>query len=294
MRLRTLTSDVLVKKSKKNAQLTVAEANRTYFVILGTTRASLGTLGGLAFLILFLLGLMNVSMFAKLEGYGIFSYILSAHVVMIWICSGLIVLSVFKRLIYRFQVFFSWVMTGLALGLVYSLCMLTLPLAVYPPGGDGRLVVTPFNVAGVCTVLLLAGATVVHVMLLRHRLRVGHSQNRTIGNLVAVSGSNRGRIFWITFGLVLVVPNVLTLGQYVLNSIGAIALLVFACVMTSLPVEFAYLAFLKSKDRIYWEGRPRPMPRRERIRLAKKVCLWLVIVVVAVGLFWVLAKFVRF
>jgi hypothetical protein len=209
-------------------------------------------------------------------------------------CAGLLVLSVFKRLIYRFQVLFSTVMTALAGGLVYSACMLFLPYAVYSPTAGKDFVTTLFNIVGVCTVVLLAGTTVVHVFLVRHRLRVGHSQNRTIGNLVAVSGSNRSKIYLITFGVALVVPNVLTLGQYFLNTVCMVGLVFLACVTPSLPVEFAYLAYLKSKDRVYWEGRPRPMPRRERIRLAKKVSMWVLIAAAALGLFWVFAKYVRF
>ncbi|HWV46139.1 MAG TPA: hypothetical protein VN039_09000, partial [Nitrospira sp.] len=226
------------------------------------------------------------------KGYEVLSYVTAANVVVIWISAVVLVLSLFKKLIYRFQVFFSSVMAVMAVGLVYTMCSLSLPIATLTRARGELFYAAFFNIAGLVTVGLLAGATVVHVLLLRRRLRVGHSEKRTIGNYVAVSRANISKMLWINFGVVaLVVPNVLTSGKFLLNFIGIIALIVFACVMTSLPVEFAYLAYLKSKDRVYWETPPRGRSKQERLRVAKKAGLWVFGVAAALTLFWVLAKY---
>lgn len=51
--------------------------------------------------------------------------------------------------------------------------------------------------------------------------------------------------------MVALVPNIVTQGQYLTNTVGMLALLTFVVVMPSLPVELTYLAYLKSKDREY-------------------------------------------
>lgn len=280
---------------KKKEALTVAEANRVYFLALASTRASLERLALLAILIIVVLGILNIGPLnapSRYNGYEVVSYVVAANVVIIWISAVVLVLSLFKKLIYRFQVFFSTLMAVMAVGLVYSICSLSLPIATLT-GARGELFYAVFfNIAGLVTVVLLAGSTVVHVLLLRRRLRVGHSEKRTIGNYVAVSRANISKMLWINFGVVaVVVPNVLTSGKYVQNSVGIIGLIFLACVMTSLPVEYAYLAYLKLNDRVYWETPPRGSSKQERLRVAKKVGLWVFGVAAALVLFWVLAKY---
>lgn len=207
-------------------------------------------------LIAILLGVVNIGPlrpFTGLKGNEVLSFVCDTNVVVIWVCAGFLILSMFKKLIYRFQVLFSAVMAAMAVGLVYSVCLLALPMATLIQTRAEAFSATLFTVTGLSTVVLVAGATAVHVFLLRRRLRLGHSQSRTLGNIVAVSGSNTSKTFWITLGVVMLVPNVLTLGEYLPNTIGVALLVFFACVTTSLPVEFAYLAYLKSKDRVYWE-----------------------------------------
>lgn len=272
-------------------KLTVAEANRAYFIVLAGTRGSLDTLAVLAILIIFFLGIISVGPLnasSVFSGYTLFSLLSTVHVTLIWLCSGFLILSMFKKLIYRFQAFFSTAMSALAAGLVYCLCLTAVLIAAFVSVREKQLSVMLFHIVGAAAVALVVGATAVHVVLLRRRLRVGHSEARTIGNIVAVSGSNRSKMFWIILAVVAVVPNVLTLGQYLQNSLGVIGLIVFVCVTPSLPVEFAYLAYLKSKDRAYWEARPAPRSKRERLRIAKKAGWWVFGIVAGIALIRVL------
>lgn len=279
----------------KNNKAAVAEANRVYFRALANTRASMGNLSGLAILTVVLLAVVNLGPLnvpSGFRGYEILSYVAVADFVVICISVTVAVLAVIKSLLYRFQVFFSAVMGVMAACLVYSICLLALPFVTLLQARGEALHATAFAIGGLITLALLAASTSVHVWLLRRRLRVGHSEKRTIGNYVAVSGSNRSKMFWIIFGVVAVVPNLLTGGQYLGNFLFAMMLIFFACVTPSLPVEFGYLAYLKSKDRDYWERRPRPLPRRERLLLARKVVIWVLGIAAALALFWVLAKYV--
>jgi hypothetical protein len=59
-------------------------------------------------------------------------------------------------------------------------------------------------------------------------------------------------------------------------------------VLTSLPVEFGYLTYLKSRDRKYWEQRPpkvvvsRAQKRAQKTATLKKVGKWTVIVLAVI------------
>lgn len=251
----------------------------------------MGTLPVLAVLIMVILGALRfwLDVPSEVRSHEVLWFVRDFNVVLIGVSAVFFVLFFFVRLIYRFQVFFSTAMAGLALVVVYTMCLMCLCIATLPQKRTAPFSATWFSIGGCVALLVLVGATTVHVLMLRHRLRVGHSQERTIGNYIAASGSNRSKILWITFGVVAVVPNVLTSGEYLANSFGALALVFFACVTPSLPVEFAYLAYLKAKDRIYWEARPPRMPVEERRRLIRKIVLWVVGIAVAIAAFWIFA-----
>ncbi|MFJ3393362.1 hypothetical protein [Leifsonia aquatica] len=278
--------------AKKKKKLTVADANRTYFVVLANTRASMGSLAALALLTMGILGLVNFVFFntSRFPGVGFIACVSGANLAMIWAGAVVLLSSMFRRLVYRFQVSFSIVMAVMAAMLVYSICLLALPFTVYVKALGEDAFVVSLSVAAIVATVLLVGSVLVHVLLLRRRLRVGHSESRTMGNFGAVSGSNRSKRYWIILAVVAIVPNVLTWGQYLSNTFAVAMLLLFVCVTPSLPVEFAYLAYLKSKDRVYWERRPRPSPRAERLRVAKKVGLWVFGIVAAWGVVWTSGK----
>lgn len=245
----------------------VAEANRAYFVAFANSRASLGRLPALALLVGFLLLVCNIGPLnapKEYRGYEALSNLSGANVILIWLCVIVLGLSMFKSLTHRFQIISSAFMTGMAVMLVYALCLLTLPIATLLQARGEPIYAILFDVGGLLTVVLVVCATIVHVVLLRRRLAVGHSERRTIGNFRAVSSSSRWKVFWVACGVALIVPNAVTQGQYVGNTLGAAALIVLAAVMPGLAVECAYLTHLKATDRVYWERLPDAMRQQHR------------------------------
>jgi hypothetical protein len=246
----------------------VAEANLVYFQALAHSRASLTGLGPLTFVTIFILGLdtgvgLNSLIWEGAEEYrGPFI----AHLVFLGLMGVIVLVSLFRKLLYRFQVLFSAVFAVMAAVMVYSICFLGVVLSSFDGVRARGFSPELFALVGVPAAMLLAGAVVVHVWLLRRRLRVGHSEKRTMGNFQAVSRASRVRTFWITFSLiaVLAVPNVLTLGKFLTNTVGVAGLLLFVLATPSLPVECTYLAVLKARDRRYWEKLPRRKRRQRR------------------------------
>lgn len=279
-----------------NQRFSPEDANRAYFRALAHSRGSLGQLAALAILNIVLLGILSYFFNPPraVQGHELLWSIRDINSVLIGISLVVLILSMFRRLLYRFQTVSSIVMAFGALAMVYSVCLLTLPVVTFVDSKQDAYLVEVFIVSGLAASVIVAAATAVHIILLRRRLRTGHSDKRTIGNYVAASGSNRSKIMWITFGVAAVVPNVVTSGQYLINSLGAIGLVFFACVLPSLPVELGYLAHMKAKDDAYWEVRPPGMPVGERRRLTRKVILWALGIVVALTAFWVLAKYLHF
>ncbi|MEO7017105.1 MAG: hypothetical protein ABI067_11265, partial [Leifsonia sp.] len=222
------------------------------------------------------------------------------HLVVIALSVLVGVLSLLKGWVFRFQVFASSLTVFFAvIGWVYAVCFLPLGMAstVEDPEWSfaGGVMVSGERLAlfAVIGSMYVCGATFVHVLLLRKRLREGHSEKRTMGNYLAASSVYSSKSLWIIFGVAVTGPNVLTGGQYVLVTVGSLGFLLFASVLTSLPVEFGYLTYLKSRDKKYWEQRPpkvvvsRAQKRAQKTTTLKKVGKWTlialaVIVVIAV------------
>lgn len=259
-------------------------ANETYFITLAESRASLVNLPVLAFVNAAILSLLTFTIVASIAFYAgspPFLFLYYAHLAVLGLSGVVMLLSFFRSLIFRFQVFFSSVLAVFAAILVYTTCMLPIAMITLEiREGYGMFDLAIFPVVGVVGLLYVFGATAVHVWLLRKRLREGHSEARTLGNLTAASNVYNSKSLWIIFAAVMIIPNVLTQGQYLWNMFGVLGLLLFATVVPSLPVEFTYLAYLKSQDRRYWDFRP---PKRVRTKkqvhaILKKVALWVGIV----------------
>lgn len=283
--------------AERHVERTVAESNRTYFLALAATRGALSNLRLLAILTAVFFGLdtfVGLNALIYYEGARSYLPLFNAHVVFLGLSVFLVMLSSFKRLIHRYQAFFSYVMAGLAALMVYGICMMTLTLTSFDGARGQGLNSALFGMVGAATAVLVAGSAVVHVWLLRRRLRAGHSEKRTMANFEAISKASRSKTLWIAFAFVMIVPNVVTQGQYFLNTFGAISLVFLAVVLPSLPVELTYLAYLKSHDRGYWERLPRLSAKRrqalkvERLRLAKRAVMWVLIAIALVALIWVL------
>ncbi|MEY9952741.1 hypothetical protein [Leifsonia sp. EB34] len=259
-------------------------ANQTYFITLAESRASLVNLPMLAFVNAALMSLLTFTIVASMAFYvgsRSFLFLYYAHLAVLGFSAVVFLVSLVRPLTFRFQVFFSSLLAVFATLLVYTLCLMGLGMITnVTRGGYTMFDLAVFPVAGVMGLLYVCGAIVVHVLLLRKRLREGHSEARTMGNLTAASSVYNSKSLWIIFGAVMIVPNVLTQGQYVSNTLGVILFLLFASVVPSLPVEFTYLAYLKSQDKRYWEHRPgrRVRTKREVRAIVKKVTLWVGIV----------------
>lgn len=257
-------------------------ANRTYFVTLANTRFSLLRVPMMAFITAFVLGvalipLVSMIFFHRYEG---FFPLFWAHIVVIGFSFLVWVLSAFRGWIFRFQVLATSLMGFFAFMLVYASCFLFISIgsSVDDPLGGQMVALDRLALLGVLGFFWLCGAFVVHVVLLRKRLRVGHSAQRTVGNLIAVSRVSRYKTAWITFGVIMVGGNIATRNQYVPMTIGVLGLLFLASVMPSLPVEFAYLAFLKSKDHRYWEKRPpQKVEKQERRSRLRTILKWFLV-----------------
>lgn len=281
----------MAKKNKKVLEST--GANLLYFQTLAETRGSLSGVRGLAILNLFFLGIFNfilgpVGVIELYSESNIPVCIYNINVAFMYACAVFLVLSVFKRTIYRFQVFFSSVVAGLAALMVVLVCFMFTALSAKAKIGVNPTALLVFGLLGIG---VLAAAGVAHWRLLQRRLSVGHSVKRALGNYETVSNVMASKRFWIIFVLVTIVPNILTLGQYVLNTFGALSLVFLAAVMTSLPVELTYLAYLKSKDRAYWQEAPAPMPLEDRRRIIKAFAKWILILGGGFGVIWVMGKF---
>jgi hypothetical protein len=106
-----------------------------------------------------------------------------------------------------------------------------------------------------------------------------------MGNYLAASSVYSSKSLWIIFAVAVIGPNVLTGGRYVLVTVGLLLFLLFASVLTSLPVEFGYLTYLKSRDKKYWEERPPKivMKRAQKIAVLKKIGKWVLITLAVVA-----------
>ena len=280
--------DVLSKKEERKRDA----ANVAYFLSLADSRASLTALPVMAFLTAVLLGLC-LTLWASLVFFGEHhTELLPLFYANLWVIGFSVlvgVLSLFRWWVFRFQVFASSLSVLFAvLGWVYAICFMALGLGstvrvfAYTSGMMVSLErLTPLAVTGV---LYVCGATFVHVLLLRKRLREGHSAERTMGNLVAASSVFRAKSLWLIFGVAVIVPNVLTRGEYGILTFGVLGFLLFASVTTSLPVEFAYLTYLKSQDKKYWERRPpkQTIEKAAVVRGLKKFGKWALIVIGAI------------
>ena len=252
------------------------KANEQYFLSLADSRASLTSLPMMGLLTAFLMGLVLPFLWSLVfyAGYQELSLLFYAHLVVIGFSLVVCVVSAFRGWVFRYQVFSSSLTVFFTIVWVYTLCLAAIFMATMDVGvlGDSEFSSTRLETAGVFGSLYVCGAFVVHVLLLRHRLRVGHSQKRMMGNYLAASSVYSSKSLWIIFVFALIVPNFLTGGEYILVTFGGLGFLLFASVCPSLPVEFGYLTYLKARDRKYWEQRPPKVvvERAQKIRTLKK------------------------
>jgi hypothetical protein len=265
------------------------EANYNYFVSLADSRASLTNLPMMALLTAILLSITGpwLGSLVFYAGYPALLPLFYAQIAILGFSLLMIVLSAFRWWVFRHQVLASSFTVFFAVvGWVYALCFISICMATVEigPFGSTEFSSTRLLLTGIVGPLYVCGATLAHVLLLRRRLREGHSEKRTMGNYLAASSVYSSRSLWIIFAVAVIGPNVITGGRYVLATAGLLMFLLFASVVTSLPVEFGYLTYLKARDKKYWEERPPKivMERAQKIAVLKKVGKWALIVLAVV------------
>jgi hypothetical protein len=266
------------------------KANYNYFVSLADSRASLTNLPMMALLTAIMLGLVLIPLGSMVffgEHHIELLPLFYGHLMMIGFSLLMFALSAFQRWVFRYQVLASSFTVFFAVvGWVYACCFLALGIAAMVEDPEwsfqGGVMVSGDRLALFALIgsLYVCGTPVVHVLLLRKRLREGHSEKRTMGNYLAASSVYSSKGLWIIFAVVVIGPNVLTGGRYVLVTVGTLGFILFASVLTSLPAEFGYLTYLKSRDKKYWEERPPKivMKRAQKIAVLKKIGKWVLIV----------------
>ena len=266
------------------------EANCNYFVSLAESRASLTNLPMMAFVTVFLLALTLAWLGSMVfyAGYRDQAPLFYAQIAVIGFSTVVLVSSAFRGWVFRYQVFASSLTVFFAVvGWVYATSLMAICIGTVEIGVSGSATFSSARlaIAGIVGPLYVCSAAVVHVLLLRKRLREGHSERRTMGNYLAASSVYSSKSLWIIFAVAVIGPNVLTGGRYVLMTFGLLLFLLFASVLTSLPVEFGYLAYLKSRDKKYWEKRPPRIvvTREQKLSTLRKVGKWVLIALAAVA-----------
>lgn len=252
--------------------------NIAYFQALANSRASLTQLGialvaGLPTGLLLTWLLKQASVYAHIVEFKGGVYVFAFLTVFM----GLIgVSSFFTKTVYHFQNFFSALFCVLVIILTVFIWMLCYFAVLYvkantmfsPSGLFGKIII-------LLSVVIFLFSIGVNIYLLHHRLKIGFSETRTNKNFLAVTGVYSSKILGIIFGMVMLVPPILTQGKYLMNMFGVLCILGISIIFLSPIVEFSYLAYLKSKSKIYWEKAPLRKIKisDEKIKLKKRIIL---------------------
>lgn len=167
--------------------------------------------------------------------------------------------SLFEKLLYKFQIFFSYILCIFIWILICGIMAMGYFLAIadYTKGAGfiapGKYTTLVFYIGVVSIVSYL----VINIVLLYYRLRIGYSNKRTNKNFLSVSFRKKSGTILMIFGVVMVASQILTQGKYIANVIGIIVLTILGPAFSSPLVEFSYLAHLKTKSEKYFEKRPK-------------------------------------
>lgn len=274
-----------------DGQRAPAEANRDYFLTLAHGRFSLQKLSGMAFVTALLLGVDVIPLASMVLSHGerMFEPWFRTHLVLIGLSLLLCLLGAAKSWVFRFQVLSTALMACLAaVGWVYAVNLMPLSMAsMVGSASGGKISIQRFAILGTAGVVFALVAMVVNMLLLRRRLRQGHSEERTLGNLGVPMSAARLKMGLLVVGAVFIAANLATGGVHFLFITGSMGFVLLAGITTSLVVEMLYLTHLKSRNRDFWEEAPAPrtVARRDLGPLLKKVVMWTLI---AVGAFAVL------
>ncbi len=248
---------------------TIEEKNIIYFQALANSRASLTQLRialitGLPIGLLLIWLLSQASIYAHIVEFKPF---INIFIFLTAITGGIGICSLSNNLLYKFQKFFSFILCILMIILIFFVLMLFYFMSLYI---KANTMFSPSSFYGMIIIVLSVSTLIVsiatNIFLLRHRLKVGFSETRTNKNFLAVSSAYSSKTLGIIFAVVVIVPNILTQGRYLMNIFGIICVLGFSAIFPSPIVEFSYLAYLKTKDKRYWEKLPNGQRNNRKVK----------------------------
>ena len=233
----------------------VDELNKAYFKSLANTRAS-ATMMVISFAGAFVLALFLLfQYFYFVKGYGMnplenyfFDFVL-IYVIYLVVATFITLGMTF---IYRRQILSTILLLLSYIGIFLSLILISYIILVYSGTNlqeynERSLYTIPFLL--ICTVV----GFVYHYFWLRKELKKGFSTNRTMGNYFAKSSAYSQKSILIIFMLVLLTSAFL--GKFALV-LGILTAVLFSYGFSQLITEVAYLLYLKTQSKEYWEDVP--------------------------------------
>ena len=243
-------------KNKK----TIEEKNIDYFQAMKDSRASLNQLR-IALIVIWIPAVFSyaLSQYQNIrsnpEAYMMFK--VSNTLLICFLMIG--IFSLLKKFVFRFQIISSVMLVIL----VFVITVFVDGVAFLISTEDGNIILSePFLSRSYARIIfylipiIFVLSILINIFLLRHRLKVGFSEIRTNKNFLAISGTYSSKTLGIIFAAVVIVPNILTQGRYFMNIFGIICVLGFSAIFSNPIVEFSYLAYLKTKDKKFWEEQP--------------------------------------
>lgn len=234
----------------------IQNANKLYFKSLANSRAS-ATMMVISFAGAFILALFLLfQYFYFVKGYGInplenyfFDFVL-IYVIYLVVATFIPLGMTF---IYRRQILSTILLLLSYIGIFLSLILISYIILVYSGTNlqeynERSLYTIPFLL--ICTVV----GFVYHYFWLKRELKKGFSINRTMGNYFARSSAHNNNSLLIIF-TVSMLGGVLS-GKFALV-LGILTAVLFSYGFSQLITEVAYLLYLKTQSKEYWEDVPK-------------------------------------
>ena len=233
--------------------------NKEYFQELGSTRASVRMLS-MAWAGLFVLSidLTHVYFFIK-EQFTVDPF---SNVPFLFLCLLLLlmlvcqIMSFSKPFIYKHQLLSTAMLFVLINGIHLSLVLMDYILTILTNEvlKDSLLYSQIYWLS--FTVLFIC-LTLYNVSWLKKQLERGFSEKRASGNSIATSSVFSRSSLWLIFGITVLGGGLASLSGYYVQKFGIVSNIVFTSAFSRLIVEVGYLLYLRSKDKTYWEERPK-------------------------------------
>lgn len=237
-------------------EIEIEKANTMYFQTLANTNASMYQLQ-IGLVVVVPLGLVLAWI---LNQIGIYNQtnntvLLNITIALTMIMALVSVFSFSPKLLFKFQVFFSFMISLMLIIMAYIIIGLAYIISIVDfKQGDNVLSPNLYTQAlSIMAVLILTASTIINIYLLQKRLKNGISETQNQKDILVVIKRVLSSRFMVILALVVIIPNIVTMGAFLTNTVGIILLTFFCIVFPNPIVEFTYLAYLKIKDKKYWQ-----------------------------------------